>query len=881
MGLSMGKGARSLKVATLVAFFLCAGLCCAGLNCAVAVAADKDAELLVSELTLGHSRFVLRAESSHIPDDGHFSYTVTVRPDAQLQRVALKFQILRGNGSLIFKRSHELTLPKVDEGNGEAGVGSGAGAGAGSGASGAGGAGGGTNAGSGSGGNANRGATTTQNQLKNLSSTFERNEPNLNGLGMTEGIYRVECTVTAYYADGDQEAVLKDLLVVYNPNVPAPAILPVLRMSAPPGRDSEGIFLENPASETSGGSRRVQIERLCGWLRDTGTEGTRRHLTLAISPLLLEEWADAADGYRYRTEGGETLEVAADAAGALSYARTLADIRAAVAGGRLTLTQQGYADPDFSSLRSAGLAKDLQEHYRLGAEVLADILSPGIDAGSAESVDSTITTTLTAPPRGFACAADVLDLADLADSETSSSPAPRTLLLDTSTLVGKKRPVAADVGRGMTGLFADASLGKAVLQPEHSAALRTFLESRSNDRAAAVIAVSYPENPADMNVLTSQIMALADYPWLRLTDSADSAFDPGKTQARLVNTPTTAGDNAATDDVDADADSAGVNVGSPAGMNGAAGATITGTDTDTGTTTGTGADTAADGSALGWDHVVLARQSAEGLSAALTSGGTEAEAAGTAPAEAADAAADAATVDEAVLSDLAFVARASLTAEASSGTAAAGTALANSQPEEVSAAALSLADAATARARGYFDQVHLELSSLTLSGSTGKLPITVINDGDTPLNLRLELTGAEGVKVTPAVSQLDVPANETFVEPSLELRNIISGNLRARLVSGPMVVAEKQIRVSATYIDKIGIIVVVAIAGTVLAAYAWRRSRRPAVALTGNGTTAKADPNNGPDVTDTAATSAAAATTTATATAAMPTATTTKEGESD
>jgi hypothetical protein len=81
----------------------------------------------------------------------------------------------------------------------------------------------------------------------------------------------------------------------------------------------------------------------------------------------------------------------------------------------------------------------------------------------------------------------------------------------------------------------------------------------------------------------------------------------------------------------------------------------------------------------------------------------------------------------------------------------------------------------------------------------------------------------QNIDVDPEYVSLNLLPGESFLEPDVELRNIVSGSVNVQLWANGYLLGYENVRVSATYADRIAIIVLVALAGTALAFYIWKR----------------------------------------------------------
>jgi len=126
-----------------------------------------------------------------------------------------------------------------------------------------------------------------------------------------------------------------------------------------------------------------------------------------------------------------------------------------------------------------------------------------------------------------------------------------------------------------------------------------------------------------------------------------------------------------------------------------------------------------------------------------------------------------------------------------------------------------------------FSVLKLKTHPVTLAGSTGEVPITVVNSGATQMKVNLEFSSPkDGLTVKPKRSpSLTVASNDTLFSPQVTLRKTGVNDLRVRLLAGEYVVCEDSVAISGSYLDVIGIVAIVVIIGAGLVIYIWRHSR--------------------------------------------------------
>lgn len=689
-----------------------------------------DSEVFIPEVSIGDSNFRLSTTSSSIPTDGKYSYTVEIAPGRALKSVNLRFELYRKDELRPFHYFNQNVIVRQSE---TASRGSAS-----------------------SPGSQNRQPSDHESEgngangsAKVIRQVLERkNGQGLENLGMSEGIYRVACVVTTTTDSGQEDAAtLRDLLIVYDPSVGTHKVVPVLHLNALSERRADGVF----ARDLQAGlfeARRGLLESIATWI--VNNEGA--HLTLAVSPLLLEEVAVAAEGYSYVNGGSEAIPVTAEEGAAPACLRTLESLRAAVATERLTITAQGYSDPDMGALDVVGLDADVIEQYELGTEVLTQVL--GVAPGN-----------VTVPWRsslGEKTAARLLEERPgahiVVQSDTLNLELPRGKTTDASVLI-------YSVGDEGKVVLADAASSDLLTTPQVGALIRGMLDVRRQS-ACSVMLLECPDNDGGLAAIAKNLPYLSRYDWIQTINASDDVLE----QKDVVSAGKAGFRTPQYSDV------------LPAGMS----------------------------------ELVKARQQAQALAESL------------------------AEPDENAQSDIAFARALSLRAEAGSGmglrvSEKAGSSGSKSEitahVSELNAASLTLALAAQERCGLWFEPIAIKSQPITFSGSSGKLPITVINgtQGLLLVTVRLIPPGNPDnpfIIVDPAETVQLLRPNETFLEPSVELRNVVSGTVTVQVLAGNYVITEETVRVSATFADRIAIIVVVALAGTALTIYVWRRVKK-------------------------------------------------------
>lgn len=110
-----------------------------------------------------------------------------------------------------------------------------------------------------------------------------------------------------------------------------------------------------------------------------------------------------------------------------------------------------------------------------------------------------------------------------------------------------------------------------------------------------------------------------------------------------------------------------------------------------------------------------------------------------------------------------------------------------------------------------FGLIRIDAKDVTLSGTKGDVPFTLIND--TGKHLRLTLKAESSSVLSEASSQdVDIQPTQNFLTVPIDLGNTLSDTLRVEVTAGGLTVTEADVRVRASYIDRlatIGMVVLV------------------------------------------------------------------------
>jgi hypothetical protein len=365
--------------------------------------------------------------------------------------------------------------------------------------------------------------------LQAFSYTFSfARPPNLGSL--PAGVYTLRSKVRL--SSGRSPADVVSTLVLADRGGASVPVALVVRVAGTPTRDPAGVFVVDPIDD--GGSR-AEAEALFQFSQ------RRPDLQIAgvVSPLLLSEWRDAADGYSFAAASGVTkVEAASDPAAA--FRGTLEVIARARAQGMPT-PRVMYADPDPAGLVAVnGVPLDVTGQLELGSTVTSAALSPSEAQPSEEAT-------------GLAVAGDVLPEAL---TEPLIAAGIRYALVDPASVTpsrpGTVAPGAYAVSRPSSRLSSQAATltalvvdrqGSALLAaptggPALAARLFRLAAARATASQPVVLEVTVGPGGAHMADLLPTLAALGRLPWVRLVSVSAAATSLPAGVVSLVKAPT-------------------------------------------------------------------------------------------------------------------------------------------------------------------------------------------------------------------------------------------------------------------------------------------------------------------------------------------------------
>lgn len=146
--------------------------------------------------------------------------------------------------------------------------------------------------------------------------------------------------------------------------------------------------------------------------------------------------------------------------------------------------------------------------------------------------------------------------------------------------------------------------------------------------------------------------------------------------------------------------------------------------------------------------------------------------------------------------------------------------------ESSQAEGLARAGEALGYVTAQFALVRLDATDVTLSGSTGDVPLTLINDTGRPMTLTLD-AGSSTANSTVTSQEIVAQPTQTFLTLPVDLGNSLADELLVTVRAGDVTVTEASVRVRASYIDRLATVLMVVIVLAVLLVIIRRRVSRP------------------------------------------------------
>jgi len=325
---------------------------------------------------------------------------------------------------------------------------------------------------------------------------------------LTAGRYPIEVRVLAT-GSAATEATSRLLVLDKTPATVPVAI--VVRLTCSPSVDPNGRFVVDPAQYPE---TRDNAELLADLIEKT--PGLR--LSFSLSPLLVEEWARAADGYE--TSGAEGIKTFSETSGgAVASQTTLDRMRELFGGNQAELLDIPYSEPDIAGLASIDALADLNGQWALTDSIMKSALGADVASGAAFAGDALPASALPLlEKRGLEYV--VLSTASVRSGNATASTGVYTLRNGTTrALVYDSRPVKATAEQAPDEFY-DVLFDRALSEnPGEPVVLRFEIGPGTRDSVES---------------LQRALAWLAETPWTQVVTASEAAAYKTPRDGRLI-----------------------------------------------------------------------------------------------------------------------------------------------------------------------------------------------------------------------------------------------------------------------------------------------------------------------------------------------------------
>jgi len=139
---------------------------------------------------------------------------------------------------------------------------------------------------------------------------------------------------------------------------------------------------------------------------------------------------------------------------------------------------------------------------------------------------------------------------------------------------------------------------------------------------------------------------------------------------------------------------------------------------------------------------------------------------------------------------------------------------------------LAFARASLSATRDTLDRVTMKVESLTLSGSSGNMPITIVNGSEKALDVTVHLSTTGGVRLAgPADIKMTLSPQENYFVVPVTMQRDLAGQLNVEVLAGTLVIARSKADVQASYLDRLAIVGLIVLMGIGVLVFIVRRVR--------------------------------------------------------
>jgi hypothetical protein len=124
------------------------------------------------------------------------------------------------------------------------------------------------------------------------------------------------------------------------------------------------------------------------------------------------------------------------------------------------------------------------------------------------------------------------------------------------------------------------------------------------------------------------------------------------------------------------------------------------------------------------------------------------------------------------------------------------------------------------------DGITIAAKDITLSGAKGEVPVSIVNQDEAELSVTLKTFSDDLVVNAPEAEIVTLRPSENLYSIPVDLKSSLSGTLRVEGWSDELLIDERDVRVRASYLDRLAIIAGVAIVLIVMLLFIRRRVMR-------------------------------------------------------
>jgi hypothetical protein len=138
----------------------------------------------------------------------------------------------------------------------------------------------------------------------------------------------------------------------------------------------------------------------------------------------------------------------------------------------------------------------------------------------------------------------------------------------------------------------------------------------------------------------------------------------------------------------------------------------------------------------------------------------------------------------------------------------------------------AFAQAAIRAAEAVLGRVAVQASDITLSGNSGKVPITILNRSDKDLRVRVVADSRQLTFPRGASQRATLRPGENFVTVPVDLGQAIAGRMTVRALAGDRELARSSLNVRASFLDRLAIVAAIVVGLVGLLVYVRSRMKR-------------------------------------------------------